>query len=390
MEVRVRRWGAALMLAGLIAGASGVVIAQEDPPRSDPGWITRQIQSLLSGPGRTVTIGRVSSSWTLDVTIHDLAIADDDGVWLNVDQAKLDWAAGALFRREFRISGLDVNHMTLERLPAAQPEPPPSDEPFSLPQLPNLPVGLDLQHLAVKQLDLGAPVLGGEAASLTVGGSAKLGRAEDGVAANLKIDRLDKPGGAKLVMAYAPGNKQLDLDLTVEEPEGGMIARTASIPGLPPVNVALRGSGPLTGWQGRLDGNAGDIARIGADANIRGIEVAEGGQGYGLTIHGDTAFARMLDQRTAELVGDNVGFQAEAAIDPNRQIALTPAHVTLAAGSLELSGAYRFDPQELDFDYVVEAERELLTADLGARCELAKRPALRKGRRTGQCAHDHG
>ena len=355
MEVRVRRWGAALMLAGLIAGASGVVIAQEDPPRSDPGWITRQIQSLLSGPGRTVTIGRVSSSWTLDVTIHDLAIADDDGVWLNVDQAKLDWAAGALFRREFRISGLDVNHMTLERLPAAQPEPPPSDEPFSLPQLPNLPVGLDLQHLAVKQLDLGAPVLGGEAASLTVGGSAKLGRAEDGVAANLKIDRLDKPGGAKLVMAYAPGNKQLDLDLTVEEPEGGMIARTASIPGLPPVNVALRGSGPLTGWQGRLDGNAGDIARIGADANIRGIEVAEGGQGYGLTIHGDTAFARMLDQRTAELVGDNVGFQAEAAIDPNRQIALTPAHVTLAAGSLELSGAYRFDPQELDFDYVVEA-----------------------------------
>ena len=117
----------------------------------------------------------------------------------------------------------------------------------------------------------------------------------------------------------------------------------------------MRGSGPLSGWQGRLDGNAGDIARIGADANIRGIEVAEGGQGYGLTIHGDTAFARMLDPQTAELIGDSVGFQAEAAIDPNRQIALTPARVTLAAGSLELSGAYRFDPQELDFDYVVEA-----------------------------------
>src|SRR5688572_11720988 len=169
MEVRVRRWGAALMLAGLVAGASGAVIAQEEPPQSNPSWVTRQIQGLLSGPGRTVTIGRVSSSWTLDVTIHDLAIADDEGVWLNVDQAKLDWAAGALFRREFRISGLDVNHMTLERLPASQPEPPPSDEPFSLPQLPNLPVGLDLQRLAVKQLDLRAPVLG-EAAILTIDG----------------------------------------------------------------------------------------------------------------------------------------------------------------------------------------------------------------------------
>ena len=371
MEVRVRRWGAAMMLAGLIAGASDIVTAQEDPPRSDPGWITRQIQSLLSGPGRTVTIGRVSSSWSLDVTIHDLAIADDDGVWLNVDQAKLDWAAGALFRREFRISGLDVNHMVLEHLPAAQPEPPPSDEPFSLPQLPNLPVGLDLQHLAVKQLDLGAPVLGGEAASLTVNGSAQLGRADAGVAANLKIDRLDKPGGAKLVVDYAPGNEQLNLDLMVDEPEGGVIARAAGIPGSPSVNVALRGSGPLSGWQGRLDGNAGDIARIGADANIRGIEVTEGGQGYGLTIHGDTAFARMLDQQMAQLIGDSVSFQAEAAIDPNRQIALLPARVTMAAGSLELSGAYRFDPQELDFDYVVNAGDQLIPPDPRTRCELA-------------------
>jgi translocation and assembly module TamB len=355
MEVRIRRWGAALMLAGLVAGASGAVIAQEESEQNDPGWVTRQIQGLLSGPGRTVTIGRVSSSWSLDVTIYDLAIADDQGVWLNVDQAKLDWAAGALLRREFRISGLDVNHMTLGRLPASQPEPPPSDEPFSLPQLPDLPVGLDLRRLAVKKLDLGAPVLGGEAASLTIDGSAKLGRAEDGVAANLKIDRLDKPGGARLVMDYAPATEQLDLDLTVEEPEGGVIARAASIPGLPPVNVALRGSGPLSGWDGRLDGNAGDIARIGADANIRGMQVAEGGQGYGMTIRGDTAFSRMLDPQTARIVGDSVGFQAEAAIDPNRQIALTPARVTMAAGTLNLSGAYRFDPQELDFDYVVEA-----------------------------------
>ena len=120
MEVRIRRWGAALMLAGLVAGASGAVIAQEELEQNDPGWVTRQIQGLLSGPGRTVTIGRVSSSWSLDVTIYDLAIADDDGVWLNVDQAKLDWAAGALFRREVRISSLDVDRMALERLPAGQ------------------------------------------------------------------------------------------------------------------------------------------------------------------------------------------------------------------------------------------------------------------------------
>jgi translocation and assembly module TamB len=291
------------------------------------------------------------SSWSLDVAIRDLAVADDGGVWLNVDQAKLDWEPGALFRREFRIDGLDLDRMTLERLP----ETPPGDEPFSLPRLPDLPVGLDLQRLSVGKLDLGPPVLGDEAASLTIEGSAKLGRAGEGVAANLRIDRLDKPSGVKLAMDYAPATGRLDLDLTMEEPAGGVIARAAGIPGLPPVNVALRGSGPLSGWNGRLDGTAGDIARIRVDANIRGIQTAEGGQGYGMTIRGDAAFSPMLDPQTAGIVGDSVEFRAEAAIDPHRRIALTPARVTMAAGTLSLSGAYRLDPQELEFDYVVEA-----------------------------------
>src|SRR5688572_26158837 len=184
MKGRFRWWAAALLLAG----ASIPVVFQEKSQESEPGWVTRQIQDLLSGPGRIVTIGRLSSSWSLDVAIRDLAIADESGVWLNVDRAKLDWEPGALFRREFRISGLDLDRMTLERLP------PPGDEPFSLPRLPDLPMGLDLQRLSVRKLDLGASVLGGEAASLTIKGSAKLGRAGDGVAANLRIDRLDKQG----------------------------------------------------------------------------------------------------------------------------------------------------------------------------------------------------
>ncbi|EWY36917.1 hypothetical protein N825_22665 [Skermanella stibiiresistens SB22] len=327
------------------------MVFQERSGESEPGWVTRQIQDLLSGPGRVVTIGSLGSSWSLDVAIRDLAIADDKGVWLNVDQAKLYWEPSALFRREFRIRGLDLDRMTLERLPETSP----SDEPFTLPRLPDMPVGLDLQRFSVGKLDLGASVLDDEAVSLTIDGSAKLGRAGHGVTANFRIDRLDKQGRAKLEMDYAPTTEQLDLDVIVEEPEGGLIARVAGIPGLPPVNVALRGSGPLSDWDGRLDGHAGDVAQIGADANIRGIATAEGGQGCGLTIRGDAAFSRMLDPQAAQIVGDSVEFQAEAAIDPNRQIALTPARVTMAAGTLNLSGAYRFDLRELDFDYGVEA-----------------------------------
>lgn len=356
MKRRARWWAAAL----LFAGAAGAALLQARSGESGSGWVTRQIQGLLSGPGRTVEIGRISPSWNLDVTIHDLAVADDSGVWLKVDRAELDWAPGTLFRREFRINGLDVGRMVVERLPAGEPAPPPGDGPFSLPRLPDLPVGLDLRKLSVTRLELAAPVLAGEAAALSVAGGVRLDRAQAVLAADLDVDRLDRPGAGKLALSYAPDAGGFDLDLTVEEPQGGMIARAAGIPGLPPVVLALRGSGPLSGWRGRLDGTAGDTVRVRADAALRDRTAAEGGAGrdgrdYGLTISGDAAFARLLDRRTAALVGDSVTLEAEATINPNRRIALTGARMTMAAGTLELSGVHRFDRREFELDYALEA-----------------------------------
>src|SRR3712207_1800764 len=152
MGLRIRRRGMALLVAGLLAAAPAAVIAQQDEsaPAPNPGWIAGKIQELLSGPGRTVRIGGIDTSWRLDVALRDLTIADEQGVWLTVDRAALDWTPTALLRRDFRITGLTVDTMTVERLPKGEEEPPPSDEPFSLPRLPDLPVGLDLQNLTVQ------------------------------------------------------------------------------------------------------------------------------------------------------------------------------------------------------------------------------------------------
>src|SRR3712207_7043900 len=51
-------------------------------------------------------------------------------------------------------------------------------------------------------------------------------RGEPGLAANLVIDRLDREGSAKLVTNYVAEASTLDLDLTVDEPPGGVIARS--------------------------------------------------------------------------------------------------------------------------------------------------------------------
>ncbi len=63
---------------------------------------------------------------------------------------------------------------------------------------------------------------------------------------NLQVRRLDGPGGEfQIKAAYANESQQLDLDLTLNEPENGIVANLLNIEGKPPVALALKGSGPL-------------------------------------------------------------------------------------------------------------------------------------------------
>ena len=62
---------------------------------------------------------------------------------------------------------------------------------------------------------------------------------------NLQVQRLDGPGGEfKIKAAYANESQKLDLDLTLNEPENGIVANLLNIEGKPPVALALKGSGP--------------------------------------------------------------------------------------------------------------------------------------------------
>jgi translocation and assembly module TamB len=359
------RFGVRMLTVALVVGtfalASGPTVPQDQEQQQQQqqdsgwvaGWIRDRIQSLLSGPGRTVTIGRIDIGFRLDVTLFDVAIADDRGNWLTIDRASLDWAPGALFRREFRIRALKAGRIALERLPEGQPEPEPPSEPFSLPQIPELPVGLDLQELTVDELHLAQPVLGTEAATLRINGSAQLGRGDGGLAANLDIDRLDKAGTAKLIVDYAAQASTLDLNLNVDEPPGSVLARALNIPGLPPVTARLAGSGPLAEWRGNLNANAGDIAQANGQATVRGVE-----SGYALSLTADADIQRLLPDPAAQLVGNAVHVQAESLIAPNQRIELNPARLTLAAGEATITGQYALDRDELAFDYRLEGGPE--------------------------------
>ena len=103
---------------------------------------SRMLASLLSRalstPTTRVSIGRVDGALSSDATIHNVTIADRDGVWLKLDKARIVWSRTALLlHQRLEVDKLEVGDFDILRrpLPSAQ-----SVANSNQPILPQLPV----------------------------------------------------------------------------------------------------------------------------------------------------------------------------------------------------------------------------------------------------------
>ena len=111
-----------------------------------------------------------------DVRLAAVRLRDAQGVWLEVDDFRLEVSARALLKGEVRVAQVGARRVALHRLPPAAPPPQP-EPPFSLPKLPELPDSLPrvaIDRLFVDALEVGRPVLG-EAAVFALDGNATTG-----------------------------------------------------------------------------------------------------------------------------------------------------------------------------------------------------------------------
>ncbi|MBB3896756.1 translocation/assembly module TamB domain-containing protein [Roseococcus suduntuyensis] len=195
-------------------------------------------------------------------------LADEQGVWLTVEDASLRLEWTALFGREAHITRLEAARIHLARLPEGEPDPDPTPG-ITLPSLPQLPVAIRLDALDVARLELGAGVPGGPAA-LSARGHARL--AGQAASVELAVRRLDAPGTADLV-AELEGDR-LVARLAASEPPGGVIATAAGQPEAP-FNAELA----LDSQAWRLDATLGEARVTGAgDLALAGGAVAASGR----------------------------------------------------------------------------------------------------------------
>ena len=338
--------GLAVLVALIVAGVTaGYIWLQSDSGRD---WLIATITGATASPDMQITLSEIEGRIPTDFTLGRVEIADSQGTWLTLDRLHVGFSPLALLGGQARIEQLEAARVAVARAPVTTQPPAPEEPSTSL--LPQLPVTVALDRLVVQELVLEEPLLG-EAATMRIEGAGRLDAGGDGLATRLAVDRIDQqPGQARLDLAFAPDEDRLDLNLKASEPAGGVIARTLSIPGLPPVSLSLDGEGTLSNWNGKLIATAENTAQMTADATIQAIA-----EGHAITLTAGGDLAALLGEPAAQLVGSQPALSATVVVAGDGALTLRPVALRAAAGEARLNGTVGAGYQNIDLRYEVTA-----------------------------------
>ncbi|WP_112311142.1 translocation/assembly module TamB domain-containing protein [Pseudogemmobacter bohemicus] len=314
----------------------GTPIHAQDSAEDDRGWLTAMLEDSLSGAGRKVTVTGFAGALSSRATIQKLTIADDDGVWLTIDNAALDWSRTALLSGEVIVNELSATSIVLERIPAGDPEAvSPEAGTFDF-ALPDLPVSIDIGKVQADSIVLGESVLG-QPLSGTL--SAELHLAGGAGTADFLIERTDDGPEAKIALngSYSNETKQLVLDLDAQEGAGGLVATALDLPGKPAAGLSIKG-------QGTFDDFAADF-RLESDGEERlagpvTVKTVETGTGFEARLTGNPA--PLFLPEYAEFLGNTLSLDVAGTSLTGGGLQLD--EMALKARSLDLSGRLTLAP----------------------------------------------
>ncbi|MCL7997244.1 translocation/assembly module TamB [Brucella sp. 21LCYQ03] len=216
-------------------------VAQEQQQEEEKSYFISFVESKLSAPNRRIQFSGLSGLLSSEASVGQITIADREGVWLRIENAKLNWSRTALFTGRLSIQSLVAERIDFIRKPLPDTGlPSPESSSFSLPELP---LSINIDSLDVARLKFGPDIFGLQS-EVSLNGNLSL--ADGSLTSAFDIKRIDGPGGNfALRAAYANADQKLDLDLKVTEPANGIVANVLNIDGRPPVDLTLTGKGTL-------------------------------------------------------------------------------------------------------------------------------------------------
>ncbi|MCB1331260.1 MAG: hypothetical protein KDK28_18205, partial [Maritimibacter sp.] len=300
-----------------------------DAAEDDKSILENFLQDNLSAAGRTVTVTGFRGALSSQATMQRLTVADDDGVWLTIENAELDWTRSALLTGRLEIDALTAERIEVARAPVAVSDgPQPATSDFALPELP---VSINIGEISADSLVLGEPLLG-MPVELSLQGS---GRLEDGAGeAAVTLERIDgQTGRFSLSGAYANDTGMLALDLDLEEGRDGIVATLTGLPGGAPLAFTLQGTGPIDDYTADLALATDGTHRIGGQVTLDRTDPAAP-MAFAANLQGDPT--ALLAPDFQDFFGDDVQLAVEGQRAPDGQLDLTT--LDISADALQLSG----------------------------------------------------
>jgi len=243
----------ALFVALLIVLAGALVLLDTAPGHR---FVVDRIARIETSSGLKFRIGRIDGSLFGKSNLRNVAISDQQGVFLTSPNITLDWSPGAWLANRLAIDSLTAEKVNLVRLPHLKPSGKKG------PLLPSF--DIHLGELRIDRLDIGSAVTG-KARSGRVQGKADIhsGRAL------VELYAFVNDGGDRVAFRLdaEPDGNQFDIDARVRSPGDGVIP--AIVGTKRSIELDVGGAGTWQRWRGQaaldLAGRPTARFRLGVD-----------------------------------------------------------------------------------------------------------------------------
>ncbi|MBX3596806.1 MAG: translocation/assembly module TamB domain-containing protein [Rhizobiaceae bacterium] len=279
--------------------------AQDSSEQADRSWLVGFLENQLSTPNRQIRINGIQGALSSNANIAEISIADREGVWLRIVNARIVWTRAALLMGRLNIDSLGADRIEVLRKPVSDDSlPSPEAGGFRLPELP---VSINLGELAIDRTVFGQNVFG-LASEMSIAGNLSL--AGGSLDAALTVTRLDGPGGKlELTTSYANSTRELALDLVLDEPANGVVANLLNVDGQPPMLLTVKGAGPLDELKVDLTLDA-DGSRVLTGST----DFARRGNGLGFSANLEGPVSRLISPMFRGFFGNETNLAASGVV----------------------------------------------------------------------------
>jgi translocation and assembly module TamB len=210
-----------------VAGAAGAILLLLALLLYTPPGLALVARLVSPLSGGTVRVQDLGGFFPNHLTVAKLDVADDDGVWLTVDNASLRWSALAMLADHVSVEDISASRVTVLRRPL-----PSGKAGGTTPRI-------DIEKLSLPRIDLAAAVIG-HAVTLSASGALHYISLHQ-LEADLLVaragtgDRYRIAGGIAADVAHGSA--------TIREGDDGILGKLAGLPGLGPVNLTAQADG---------------------------------------------------------------------------------------------------------------------------------------------------